>query len=229
MALLPGKPLVGVICPSGRFEANSNACFHYPTSEQGEQLPYSLRMPHRQVCHRGQPRQRVSLGVQAGHRNRATSAGASGRVSPSLILPRWLSNQRVTDSLVAYTNLYFLQCRSRGANLLPCNDRDEIRSLCLRTASAIIWSGNERRIRRTMSGNSTPNHRLRTRTPPRSKYSGARHQRGSKCGVTRARKHKRAEAAEQRAANCSRMPPRRTSGLYFEAEIFSSAALAVAA
>ena len=43
-------------------------------------------------------------------------------VSTSPILPRWFSNQWLTGSLVAPANFYFLQCRARGATLLPQTD-----------------------------------------------------------------------------------------------------------
>src|ERR1017187_1711322 len=35
------------------------------------------------------------------------------------ILPRWFSNQWLTDSLVAYSTFHFLQCRARGAIRIP--------------------------------------------------------------------------------------------------------------
>jgi hypothetical protein len=53
--------------------------------------------------------------------------------SPPPILPRWLSNQWFTDSLVGHANFHFLQCRARGAKLPP---RTDFRA-CLLTAASV--------------------------------------------------------------------------------------------
>ena len=65
------------------------------------------------------PRPRVATTApERLHRNREIG-GTRARVLKLSILPRWLSNQWFTDSLVAHDNSYFLQCRSRGAKISP--------------------------------------------------------------------------------------------------------------
>src|ERR1035437_8766199 len=50
-----------------------------------------------------------------------TCRPANEPVPTSPILPRWFSNQWLTDSLVAHPNFHFLQCRARGAKPFPRN------------------------------------------------------------------------------------------------------------
>jgi hypothetical protein len=51
--------------------------------------------------------------AQAVRLNRESLA-TDERVSASPTLPRWFLNQPLTDSLFGCTNIYFLQCCSRG-------------------------------------------------------------------------------------------------------------------
>jgi hypothetical protein len=53
----------------------------------------------------------------------AALAQVIGRVSATRILPRWISNQSLGDSVPTHANFYFLQCRSRGAKF-PVSDPD---------------------------------------------------------------------------------------------------------
>jgi hypothetical protein len=60
----------------------------------------------------------VSVGPSERYSEREKSSAHGSACFKALILPMWFSNQWLTGSLIARANLHFLQCRTRGSQIV---------------------------------------------------------------------------------------------------------------
>jgi len=107
VALLPGKPLVGVICPfpGGSRRTPTPAFIIRPQNKASNFSILCECLIGKSVIaasHASEFRLASKQDIETEQR----PPGRLGVFLRHLILPRWLSHQRVTDSLVAYTNLH---------------------------------------------------------------------------------------------------------------------------